>query len=196
MVWGAFPKRSHHELFLNSSKNKWNDGVSDCKKEKAQSFTTFVVDPILNEEKLKTVSVHRPSRLAHYVETSIFSSTICESLVLRVSVYSNWRWAVPSESKETKISKWAEQENIQTKLNNMQSQDPHYHHHHHHHHHHSTWSWPGVVPTKLGPWESSSRRTSPSNRHQGSSSSGQLLHLLLIPSYSFSSSSFSLPLWP
>ena len=36
------------------------------------------------------------------------------------------------------------------------------------------------MPTKLGPWESGSRRTSPSNRHQGPSSSGQLLHLLLI----------------
>ena len=77
LVWVAFPKMSHHKLFWNGSKNERTDGVSDCKKEKAQSFTTFVVDPILNEEKLKTVSVHRPSRLAHYVETSIFSSTIC-----------------------------------------------------------------------------------------------------------------------
>ena len=46
--------------------------MSDCKKEKAQSFTTFVVDPILNEDKLKTVSVHRASRLVLAIEEDFY----------------------------------------------------------------------------------------------------------------------------
>ena len=58
---------------------------------------------------------------------------------------------MPSESKETKISKWAEQENIQTKQNNMQSQDPHYHHHHHHHHHHQHDHDQELCPQSLAP---------------------------------------------